>query len=54
LEDYQLLRRVALNTIPRTTETLYDVTGNKTDVTFPDTRSHEKEKVKGKGVRARY
>jgi len=28
-----------VNTIPRTTETLYDVTGNKTDITFPDTRS---------------
>jgi RHS repeat-associated protein len=42
--EYDLRNRLwktheTVNTIPRTTETLYDVTGNKTDVTFPDTRS---------------
>jgi RHS repeat-associated protein len=42
--DYDLRNRLwktneTVNTVPRTTETLYDATGNKTDVTFPDTRS---------------
>jgi RHS repeat-associated protein len=29
------------NTVPRTTETLYDFVGNKTQVTFPDTRTQQ-------------
>src|SRR5205814_6003648 len=42
--DYDLRNRLwktheTVNTIPRTTETLYDTTSNKTDATFPDTRS---------------
>ncbi|MEN3369910.1 MAG: hypothetical protein V7609_2053 [Verrucomicrobiota bacterium] len=42
--EYDLRNRLwktheTVNTIPRTTETLYDTTNNKTDVIFPDTRS---------------
>src|SRR5437016_1375927 len=42
--DYDLRNRLwktneTVNSVPRTTETLYDTTGNKTDVTFPDGRS---------------
>ena len=44
--DYDLRNRLwktneTVNTIPRTTETLYDTTGNKTLVTFPDTRTQQ-------------
>lgn len=44
--NYDLRNRLwktneTVNTIPRTTETLYDVTGNKTLVTFPDTRTQQ-------------
>jgi RHS repeat-associated protein len=44
--DYDLRNRLwktneTVNTVPRTTETLYDVTGNKTMVTFPDTRTQQ-------------
>ncbi|MEY2507592.1 MAG: hypothetical protein QOH01_1921, partial [Verrucomicrobiota bacterium] len=42
--DYDLRNRLwktneTVNSVPRTTETLYDPTGNKTDVNFPDGRS---------------
>src|SRR5205085_1257082 len=42
--DYDLRNRLwktneTVNSVPRTTETLYDATGNKTDVNFPDGRS---------------
>jgi len=44
--DYDLRNRLwktneTVNSIPRTTETFYDVTGNKTIVTFPDTRTQQ-------------
>ncbi|MEY2484216.1 MAG: hypothetical protein QOK24_2744 [Verrucomicrobiota bacterium] len=44
--DYDLRNRLwktneTVNTIPRTIETLYDVAGNKTLVTFPDTRTQQ-------------
>jgi RHS repeat-associated protein len=44
--DYDLRNRLwktneTVNTVPRTTETLYDVTGNKTLVTFPDARTQQ-------------
>jgi RHS repeat-associated protein len=44
--DYDLRNRLwktneTVETVPRTTETLYDVTGNKTVVTFPDLRSQQ-------------
>jgi RHS repeat-associated protein len=44
--DYDLRNRLwktneTVNSIPRTTETLYDVTSNKTLVTFPDTRTQQ-------------
>jgi RHS repeat-associated protein len=44
--DYDLRNRLwktneTVNSVPRTTETLYDVTGNKTLVTFPDTRTQQ-------------
>ncbi|MEN3368723.1 MAG: hypothetical protein V7609_866, partial [Verrucomicrobiota bacterium] len=44
--DYDLRNRLwktneTVNSIPRTTETLYDVTDNKTLVTFPDTRTQQ-------------
>ncbi|MEY2482620.1 MAG: hypothetical protein QOK24_1148 [Verrucomicrobiota bacterium] len=44
--DYDLRNRLwktneTVNTVPRTTETQYDTTGNKTLVIFPDTRTHQ-------------
>jgi RHS repeat-associated protein len=44
--DYDLRNRLwktneTVNTIPRTTETLYDVTGNKTLVKFPDLKTQQ-------------
>ncbi len=44
--DYDLRNRLwktneTVNTVPRTTETLYDVTSNKTLVTFPDTTTEQ-------------
>jgi len=44
--EYDLRNRLwktneTVNTVPRTTETLYDVTSNKTLVTFPDSRTQQ-------------
>jgi RHS repeat-associated protein len=50
--EYDLRNRLwrtheTVNTIPRTTETLYDPTNNKTDVTFPDGQSQHWQNYDG-------
>src|SRR5438270_17355 len=57
--DYDLRNRLwktneTVNSVPRTTQTLYDVTGNKTDVIFPDTRSQQWRDYDGFGQPARF